>query len=1097
MQYPSITSLHEAQCNMEASVHQQTGDTLSASSSSTPELAVEDGTFGFPYSPYPSQIVFMATLWGALQGCSKQTKLAALEMPTGGGKTLSFLCPAVLWLKRNEEELLLQQLQQAQQQQQTCQVPRRKAPPWIKTALQQQQKLRVRQFLADREDYLKRAASWADSAAAANTPQQAQHHGHWDCQIGIRRKRPAATTDKQSQQQKEADFDDPTPDESPPSVRLEASNAYKEQWGAPNRGYTENLQKPQIVICSRTHHQLQQYVDEIRLMQKQGKVEDVKRFVAVVAAGRRQLCIHPDVCSSGNSSTSNSCSSDMGDKCSYLVSKGLCSYYKRRNFVADAAVSSVLDIEDLRRIGRKVGGCPYYGCRAASPAADVLLLPFSLAFPAQGEAAETGLVALTNAVFCIDEAHHLAAALRSSKAAAISHGSAASAARLLNLYVDYYGNRLAPRSFHLLQQLARFAENIHKGLQPFCCCGQKQHRQPQWQEQQRGKVDLKEAGVELLGDPPQPSTMPVAGIELGASDTRAAERASTVLTATSLLRRLKLDGFDLHELVAFLCDSNIRICQKIRGFAVQQNHTQQQRQLENRQKCQQMQQRKNQPHVQQQIMEPSCMYTLKNLLCALLAMDVADRLVISNLHETVASAASPGVAAYQSATAAAATTSDSGSRCCCSKLEVVCLATEKVFEPIIKASRLVVLMGGTLSPFASLSRFVRCLSPSQYLFFSADSVAAKERVLALAVPRLSLDQSPMCFEYSQRMQFPSQFIALLRLLLSVSGTVPGGIVVFFPSFAMLQSFVAVADAGGSAAASTAPSIVEELRRRGPLLVEKRMPGATKFKAGFYMAYGAILWKLYKSAVLGKGTTPEFRQDSTDCTKQLDQMSDEEGGKGYPWQQCATGLAEPKEKPLRPKTAFLFCVMGGRLSEGVNFSDALARLLVIVGLPFPSTQDTIFRLQEKYYDEIMMRQHVTSAGAQEARQDSPSEFIGANKQADLHREQQQTQKHVEYGLLQCMITVNQTIGRAIRHSRDYAAVLLVDRRYALPRIQELLPRWVVQSLDTVNPVSQDQELPLPPFKSVRSAEKGTTDVIQQRLKVFFEPLEKTLFAKLPT
>lgn len=104
------------------------------------------------------------------------------------------------------------------------------------------------------------------------------------------------------------------------------------------------------------------------------------------------------------------------------------------------------------------------------------------------------------------------------------------------------------------------------------------------------------------------------------------------------------------------------------------------------------------------------------------------------------------------------------------------------------------------------------------------------------------------------MQFPSQFIALLRLLLSVSGTVPGGIVVFFPSFAMLQSFVAVADAGGSAAASTAPSIVEELRRRGPLLVEKRMPGATKFKAGrtgFACAYSyyimsvsltpALLW----------------------------------------------------------------------------------------------------------------------------------------------------------------------------------------------------------------------------------------------------------------
>lgn len=61
-------------------------------------------------------------------------------------------------------------------------------------------------------------------------------------------------------------------------------------------------------------------------------------------------------------------------------------------------------------------------------------------------------------------------------------------------------------------------------------------------------------------------------------------------------------------------------------------------------------------------------------------------------------------------------------------------------------------MGGTLSPFASLSRFVRCLSPSQYLFFSADSVAAKERVLALAVPRrkhIPADSSLRLFLFSR------------------------------------------------------------------------------------------------------------------------------------------------------------------------------------------------------------------------------------------------------------------------------------------------------------------------------------------------------------
>ena len=43
--------------------------------------------------------------------------------------------------------------------------------------------------------------------------------------------------------------------------------------------------------------------------------------------------------------------------------------------------------------------------------------------------------------------------------------------------------------------------------------------------------------------------------------------------------------------------------------------------------------------------------------------------------------------------------------------------------------------------------------------------------------------------------------------------------------------------------------------------------------------------------------------------------------------------EKYQKSIKIKSTILFSVMGGRLSEGINFSDDLARALIIVGLPY--------------------------------------------------------------------------------------------------------------------------------------------------------------------
>ena len=45
----------------------------------------------------------------------------------------------------------------------------------------------------------------------------------------------------------------------------------------------------------------------------------------------------------------------------------------------------------------------------------------------------------------------------------------------------------------------------------------------------------------------------------------------------------------------------------------------------------------------------------------------------------------------------------------------------------------------------------------------------------------------------------------------------------------------------------------------------------------------------------------------------------------------------------------------------------------------------------------------------------------------------------------MKAVNQSIGRSIRHSRDYACIVLVDQRYERGSVRGKLPEWIAAQL----------------------------------------------------
>ncbi|KAG8138331.1 hypothetical protein E2320_004236 [Naja naja] len=103
-------------------------------------------------------------------------------------------------------------------------------------------------------------------------------------------------------------------------------------------------------------------------------------------------------------------------------------------------------------------------------------------------------------------------------------------------------------------------------------------------------------------------------------------------------------------------------------------------------------------------------------------------------------------------------------------------------------------------------------------------------------------------------------------------------------------------------------------------------------------------------------------------------------------------------------ALLFSVVGGKMSEGINFSDDLGRCVIMVGMPYPNIKSP--ELQEKmaYLDKTM----------------SPGNLLIENL---------------------CMKAINQSIGRAIRHQKDFASIVLLDHRYTRPAVLNKLPQWI--------------------------------------------------------
>ena len=120
-----------------------------------------------------------------------------------------------------------------------------------------------------------------------------------------------------------------------------------------------------------------------------------------------------------------------------------------------------------------------------------------------------------------------------------------------------------------------------------------------------------------------------------------------------------------------------------------------------------------------------------------------------------------------------------------------------------------------------------------------------------------------------------------------------------------------------------------------------------------------------------------------------------------------------------KGGILLSVCRGSCSEGMNFKDDMARLVIIIGIPYAMLYDPKIQLKKEFQDDYNKLFLPKSKNNKNIKKLSGSEWYTQNA-------------------IKC---VNQSLGRVIRHSNDYGSMLLIDSRYQNLLKQNYVSKWM--------------------------------------------------------
>ncbi|CAO1443026.1 unnamed protein product [Diamesa hyperborea] len=277
------------------------------------------------------------------------------------------------------------------------------------------------------------------------------------------------------------------------------------------------------------------------------------------------------------------------------------------------------------------------------------------------------------------------------------------------------------------------------------------------------------------------------------------------------------------------------------------------------------------------------------------------------------------------------------------------------FDEIIKDCRSVVLAGGTMKPTYELTEQLFNNCKDRVEIYSFGHVVNSKSILPITLSR-GCSGKEFLFTHANKNN-PEMMQELAVTIQNICSIVPGGIVCFFTSY-------------------------DNLKRFHSFAIDKKIIDTIELKKKVFL---------------------EPREAS-----KIDNVLE----------QYSNVIKETKKRSYGQTGAIIFSVIGGKLSEGMNFSDDLGRCVIVCGLPYPNILNPELIEKMKFMNKTI----------------SPT---AGN----------------EYYENLCMKAVNQSIGRSIRHINDYATVVLCDKRYEQDKISKNLPIWIQDSLEKCSSYGQ--------------------------------------------